>query len=792
MKHTKKLWTAIIFLMLVTFFLPVPTVHGEGERLEIDIQVGFNGKVKQDRSFPVHIEVTNDQEDFSGDLVLTVPRYGNAVGNLVIPIDIAANSTKTISVVVPTGTSEFNPQYNRVPEQQFALFEGSYEDGKEVSIDPDLSIQPQITSMDQIMIGFLSDRPDAINDVKLARFTGNSPQVVQLTEQDLYSDANAYDTLDVIVIYDTSLLSKDEDAQLAIREWVSKGGILVVGSSFELAQQLGTLSELLAFQVSGEEEISSFEAFEKATREPFTENSFRIYTGDLHEEGKILFQESEKPLVVTRSIDQGAVIQPLYDIGAPALDVWQGIDEWWSALIDGSNLYVSSKGMYFENVLEQFSRIVKEFPNFDQISIGVLVLLFFGYLFLFVPVLYVLLKKMDKREWSWVIIPSLSIVLSLALFGFGAKDRMGDYQVNTASVIQLSEDGWGSGYGGIAFLSQGAGEYEIKLDKQYSPFPSDQVQALNKVPAVKTVNDQSVISYPNVEFWSTRSMTIHHPYQQYGAIQGNLEYKDGKLLGTISNELGLAISEIYLIAGDKIEQLGKLGTDESKEISISIRMDRLFATRTPDMAYRLFPFNSMGQSADEYLERELFRIAFESPQIMQKQNQPYFYAVTKKPIMDIPVNEKKTEQTALNLFIQEVPFSIEQKGAMDVNLTLDIPKIQAEKGEIDFNYLEQGNGQSMIEASAGSYLLNYTLPETFQKVDPSSITISTSPFGGETYEVFSHVTGEYLPFPSNRATFEGEKAMEILSEQGIQIRATLRNGGPASVPSILLKGVARP
>lgn len=791
MKHTKKIWTSLILCMLVLFFLPVSTVHGDGERLEIDIQVGFSGKVKQDRSFPVHIDVTNNQEDFSGDLVVTIPKFGNAFGNIVIPIDIAANSTKTINMVVPPGTTEFNPQYNMLPEQQFVLYEGSYEDGKEVSIDPNLSIQPQITSVDQLMVGTLSDRPDAINDIKLARFAGNSPQVVQLTEKNLYKDATAYDTLDVIVIYDTSLLSKDKEAQSAIREWVSKGGILIVGSSFELSQQLGSLSDLLAIQITGEEDITSFETFEKITREPFTENSFRIYNGNIHDEGKILVQEGEKQLVVTRSIEQGMVVQPLYDLGAPALDAWQGVDEWWSTLISGSGLSLSSKGMYFENVVDQLSRVVKEFPNFDQISIGVLVLLFFGYLFIFVPVLYIVLKKVDKREWSWIIIPSLSIVLSIALFGFGAKDRIGDYQVNTLSIIQVSEDGLGSGYGGIAFLSQGSGDYEIKLDKEYNPFPSDQVQSLNKVPAVKTVNDQAVISYPNVEFWSTRSMTINHPSQQYGSIQSNLEYKDGKLSGTISNGLGMAVSKLYLIAGDKVEKLGELGNEESKEISISIGMDRLFATRSPDLAYRLFPYTSMGQNDNEYLERELFRTAFESPQIMQKQNQPYFYIVTEEPIMDIPVNEKKTVQTAFNLFIQEVSFSIDQKGAMDVNLTLDSPTIQAEKGEVNFTHIEPGYGQSIIEASEGTYLLNYTLPETFQEVDPSSITITANPMGGEQYEVFSQTTGEYFPF-SNREVFEGETAKEILSEQGIQIRITLQNGGPASVPSILVKGVAHP
>src|SRR5699024_10760209 len=87
----------VLIFMCFTYGNTDKAFADEEDRLEIEVDAGLDGKAKEDERYPVLLTITNNKEDFNGDLVLALP-----VANKVLPIDIASGSTKTLSFTLPS------------------------------------------------------------------------------------------------------------------------------------------------------------------------------------------------------------------------------------------------------------------------------------------------------------------------------------------------------------------------------------------------------------------------------------------------------------------------------------------------------------------------------------------------------------------------------------------------------------------------------------------------------------------------------------------------------------------
>ena len=82
-----------------------------------------------------------------------------------------------------------------------------------------------------------------------------------------------------------------------------------------------------------------------------------------------------------------------------------------------------------------------------------------------------MLKKIDKREHAWWIIPCLSILLSIGVFFTGAKDKIKNPQFNEMGIYQYN-DNYLSGYQATTLLSNKSGDFTLTYDKNaYTPIP---------------------------------------------------------------------------------------------------------------------------------------------------------------------------------------------------------------------------------------------------------------------------------------------------------------------------------
>ncbi|WP_186580629.1 hypothetical protein [Aquibacillus kalidii] len=797
MNNKTKLLGIIMIIFFFTQFILVDNVQAvEENRLDIKVEAGINGKAKMEQGLPVTLTITNNKEDFSGDLVITIPKNYQSIGDTIIPIDIASGATKTIKFSLPgmIGMDVLRQGPSQAKVQQFHLYEGDWKDGKEVKIDSKLEITPTYVQQNQLIIGVLSERPDSLNYLKLTSLVGNTPEMLVLDEEDLPSEAVGYEVFDLLVINDYAIAKLPVDIQKTIVEWVHDGGTLVVGSEPGMEQQLGELSELLPLSITGKETVQTIESYAEFSENGIEVDNLEIFTGDLKDQATVQFDEHGIPLVMELNAGKGTVTQFSYDLGHPSFSDWKGNEMLWQAIVNQITVNMNQNMQQQGYVMgEDLVSIANQFATLANFELPTLVLLFVVYLLVIIPILFFVLKKMDKREWAWVVIPVIAVISSIGLYATGAKDRLGSIQASSASIISINEQGVGGGEGAISMLSQDSGSYILNVNKSLHPFPSNgsysgEMSTVNR-PVIETDGDIQNLHYLDVEFWSPRSASIDIPTQQYGYFEADLQIKDGAIKGNLTNKFAYDFEDVYLLSGQKYEKIGKLEANETKKIKMSTSKNQLFQSPGPDLAYQMFGAQngSMNQMSEDQKKIELLSNAIRN-HMYAADNTPILIGFTNQQLVKINVNDKETDQTNLNLFTQPVTIDL-PTGEESFSTDLTMPELSAQNGIIHYNGLL--DGEPFFDAESGTYLLTYRFPEAFinKQFVLNELDIKLKqPAAGLAYNIYNNETGEYEPLNKNLVTLDQDADVKYVKDNAIVLKVVSSMGTGIEVPVVTIEG----
>ena len=105
-----------------------------------------------------------------------------------------------------------------------------------------------------------------------------------------------------------------------------------------------------------------------------------------------------------------------------------------------------------------------ELPALALPPIGGLVLLLFGYIALIGPINYLVLKRIDRREWAWVTMPALIAVFAAGAYAYGSALRGSDVIVNEVAIVRGAPDATeGSAQVYLGVFSPTRGTYQVAL-----------------------------------------------------------------------------------------------------------------------------------------------------------------------------------------------------------------------------------------------------------------------------------------------------------------------------------------
>lgn len=384
--------------------------------IEVGSSISANGEY-----YTVSIDIENPGKDFSGFIRMGTDMSDYSMG-YDVDISIPSGSTKTYTINVPSTVS--NSQ-NVVQIQVY--------DSKDHLVYAE-RFRSVFSSQKYVLnTGILSDDADALsfmdNGGSKIDFNGEKYSV-KLSTLDAKNISTELDSLRVLIIndYDTSTLSKEVIEK--IRSWTTNGGVLVLGTG-ENAEKVfsgfdSTDSDYidLDYQTTSEYEDGIGNNTTKYVIAIFDDNFDYIYLTEYSSikstgnGGIIVFNIDLKDFSKDETIKE----QEVYSLYNNVL-TYTG---------SGNNAYSYKNPTTYdvENAQGYMEKPAKT-------GSGILAFLIIIYVALVGPVIYLILKALNKREIIWIAIPALSAVFVLLIFLISLGVRIRGVSLDSVTAINV-------------------------------------------------------------------------------------------------------------------------------------------------------------------------------------------------------------------------------------------------------------------------------------------------------------------------------------------------------------------
>jgi hypothetical protein len=528
-------------------------------------QPAFDGYFKYGEWLPIWVDLENNGQDLHGELRV---RLSDGVGSAVYaaPADLPTGSRKRVPLyILPNNFSH---------ELLVELVNGD-----QLLASDRFNVQPQPNI--NYMVGLISPQRGALSVIDGIELPGQKRPIVliDLSLSDLPDRPEGLRSLNTLVInaLDTSSLTLEQRS--ALETWVRQGGRLVIGGGSQAAQVLSGLPESLqVFQPGGVEEVQAipglaeFAGVELA-RVP---GPFAVSQGQ-YTAGRAISRQEEMTLIQELSLGRGFVDFVALDLSTSPFDAWPGAAGVWQTLLSPGASY--PEWLPFDMSLRQtragsMPYALSNLPALDLPSIRGLSILLAVYILLVGPVNYLLLRWRHKLHLAWITIPAITLAFSAGAFALGYALRGTDLILNKISIVELRPDGDASASSYMGLFSPAQRSYQIQvsgagllspLQQQYDPWTG------NPNPSAEMTfiqGEPGGVRGLTVSQWSMQSFMVESSWPGFGQLDGDLELKGDRLVGTMRNDTANPIQDVVLLLGSQFVRLGDLAPGESKPVEM--------------------------------------------------------------------------------------------------------------------------------------------------------------------------------------------------------------------------------
>ncbi len=410
MKKNRRIIKFLVFaLAFILCILPFTVKKAEAQKqrhITVDAKTGLAGNYIGNRKMPISVTVTS-QEDFSGTCSLVVHAdHDTAIEK---QINIAAGESKELLYYF-TGDASIEYMVYITDENGDVAYkmkfnkEGYYANGTQTAILSDKTI------------------------TAYPAYVGDGDVFIVKTEE-VPEEADALECLDVIVVDNVDLTKLTKLQLNAITGWVDRGGTLALmtGSNYS-----GPLYAFPADMVSGKVEgvkriVIDGEELDSSV---FSLDSFE--TDMKYEDQTIFFKKNYGSGVILASPISFILPYSLEDtLGIGIYNYFaNSLSEVKKERLTAENTGINS--YYLSRMLE--SEYMNAKPNVALYMIVLLV-----YVLLIGPVLYLILKKVDKRQYTWAIVPGEALVFTLIIYLLGSTTRSTEPKMTYFTTLDIND-----------------------------------------------------------------------------------------------------------------------------------------------------------------------------------------------------------------------------------------------------------------------------------------------------------------------------------------------------------------
>ena len=554
-----------VLALLLAALGPASMPARAAEGLTMEARILLNGNARIGSWMAIEVHLVNNGPAVSGELRLAGGSQGQT--RFSRPVELPTQSNKTEILYAQ-------------PKAFGSDIEIVLASGEEVVASTKAKFSIHDTT--QLVVAVIAEEPERIvgNLHLLPNQNQVAPLVMAVTPEDLPSRVEGWNMLDRIVWQDVDAARLSPEQIDSMRGWVAAGGRLVIAGGTAGPRSLAAVPEvLLPYRPTAITDVAPATLAGLLGELPDGATDLPALSGELTE-GRALATVGDRVVAAERAYGLGQVTLLGFDPAAAWIVESGASDGLWRRLLPPR----TSGGLVFadDNMLVS---AVSQLPSLALPPVTGLIVLLGAYILLIGPINYLVLRRLDRREWAWLTMPILIVAFTAGAFGFGAALRGNDVIVNEIAIVSGAPgatDGSAQVYVGI--FSPSRGRYQVRvpggalLSSPINDFFAGQGGVNTQLDVLQ--GDPARVRDLAVGFGSLRTIRAETPVT-VPLIQTNLRLEDGRLKGTVTNQSNERLEKPAVVLGGTVATLKDL--EPGAEATIDVRiLNNLFGQSLSD------------------------------------------------------------------------------------------------------------------------------------------------------------------------------------------------------------------
>lgn len=766
-------------------------------KLDVKAEVGIANKVKFYTPLPLKLTITNSGSAFSGDLVIDAAESYSVGSGLVYPLDIAEGETKTVQLYLNGLSDDF--MYSGVQQPNlFTFYEGGIEKGNSVRYTGNKSVRPQFFDQESTFVYTLTENSDRL--AAFLRLRQNATYNVevfhlnQIKDYEFPSDAKGLEIANVLAVDEISLSDFTQEQQQAILSWVEQGGTLLIGASDQVEATAGIFKEYLPLSLSTEKVNVSQESLKALSKDGTFSQGIEVYKAQEKEGSVRILGEGETILASATKLGSGRIIQTAFSLGDQPLASMDGYSKLITNILSlqtQTPSYGTPYGNFNDYLPYEVGSVNELFPSFE-VSTTLLIIIVIIYILFVGPILYFVLKRLDKREHAWWLIPVVSILLSLCMFIFGAKDRLMQSQIQQAAYYKVEGSDLRGSYM-ETILTNRSGDFTFTTDENTTAVASrnrnymgESSAILHEKSYVKQHANGSTINLLNLNYWSVQSIVGQSQVKGAGNMDIQLKLTNGRVEGTVTNNFPFKLHDVAIWSGSREIKLGDIEPNGTLDVSKEVKGSVLLSPSIGNYNY------SSPQSKEELLPMRLEKLKYGAGNLIDGEKSPAIIAWTDQALVGIKL-DGNVEVSPAAYLIQTFEPEIELSGEFTLDKETLEENIEPTSASGYMELVNEATNEWFLDK--GEYGYSVYLPkELLEDSTWTEINISNKNANLIEMAILNIKTSQYEEIDDNSKTIT-TNLEQYISEDGylkLLVRLTNNDTGRAiRMPEVEIKGVAK-
>jgi len=456
----------------------------------------------------------------------------------------------------------------------------------------------------QLVVGVVADNsPGIVGSLSLPAVQNQQPAVVvPLSVDDLPTRIEAWSALDRLVWQDVDASTLRTEQLAALRGWLALGGrLVIVGGTGGIGALGGFPDDILPYRPAATVDVAPGSLSTLLGSLPKEATDVPAMAGELIR-GRALAASGDLVVAAETSYGSGSVTILGVDPTVGWIGSSNAVRTLWPNLIAPR----SSGSVAITND-NQIVAAVNNLPSLALPPTGGLLLLLIGYIALIGPLNYLILRRIDRREWAWVTMPILIAGFAVGAYAFGSALRGSSIIVNEVGIVRGAPDATeGSAQVYLGVFSPARGTYQVAVPGGAllsSPISGDVFGAnldiiQGEPPGASRVRDLAV------NFGALRTIRAESA-ATVPKIHADLRLVNGVLTGTVRNDSTVTLEKPAVLLGGNVKVLRDLAPGAEEAVSLSIVANQ-FGQALSDRIFGQLFFGDSGATS-ETMRRDQIR-----------------------------------------------------------------------------------------------------------------------------------------------------------------------------------------